>query len=211
MGDARDGWWRCPCWSAGRADLRVVRRGVSRPPSFRRPAAIGSDRARVSGSEPRTSISHERPVVDAAAQCTVTASLPPRAARTRTWCRLRAAVDLEALLDEQLFDIAVGPPEPQVPAHRYHAHLGREAEPADHQGREAEPPNAGHEVAERRAGRTERTDRSSDPSCLSVERNTARRPRCSAARTRGRTDRPRIGRRLPQRRREDDSVPFGRA
>ena len=40
-------------------------------------------------------------------------------------------VDLDAALDQQLLDVAVGQVVPQVPAHRDHDHLRREPEPGE--------------------------------------------------------------------------------
>ena len=43
-------------------------------------------------------------------------------------------VDLDATLGEQLFEVPVGQPVPQVPAHRQQDHLGREPEPSEPRG-----------------------------------------------------------------------------
>jgi len=40
-------------------------------------------------------------------------------------------VDLDAALGQQLLDVAVGEPEPEVPADRRNDHIGREAKPAN--------------------------------------------------------------------------------
>ena len=40
-------------------------------------------------------------------------------------------IDLDAALGEELLEIAVRQPEPQVPAHRQHDHLGREPEASE--------------------------------------------------------------------------------
>jgi len=40
----------------------------------------------------------------------------------------RDVVDLDATLGEKLFEVPVGQPVPEVPAHRQQDHLGREAE-----------------------------------------------------------------------------------
>jgi len=43
----------------------------------------------------------------------------------------RGVVDFDAAFGEQLLDVPVGEPEPQVPAHGQRDDLGREAEPGE--------------------------------------------------------------------------------
>jgi len=44
-------------------------------------------------------------------------------------------VDLDAALGQQLLDVAVGEPEPEVPADRHDDHIGREAEAGERRPR----------------------------------------------------------------------------
>jgi hypothetical protein len=47
----------------------------------------------------------------------------------------RDVINLDAAFEQEFFNVAVGPAEPQVPAHRDDDHLGREPEPGERRPR----------------------------------------------------------------------------